>query len=101
MFGFKTVRELISELTIAVRELTARVVAIEQEWDETYDKMTRKAARDRKRARDEATAGPAAIAADGHPIPGPVGGLPPAVAARRRNSRGNDQAPNFDNPFPQ
>jgi len=83
-FGFKTVRELISEQTIRVNELASRVTALETEWDDTYDKMTRKAARDRKRVRDELEAG-----SDG-PTTGvapPVNGndrLPPRIAARRR-----------------
>ena len=93
MFGFRTVRELIGELTIAVTELKARVVAIEQEWDETYDKMTRKAARERKRLRDETAVGPGAPTDGQHSIEALVGGLPRAVAARRMKFRGNDSAP--------
>lgn len=96
--GFKTTRELIADLRIEVRELTSRVKGLELEWDEAYDKMTRKAARDRKRARDEAAQsereGPVSspgLSADD--------GLPPRVLARRRarlglpaNANGNHES---------
>ena len=85
VFGIKTARELIADLRIEVRELTSRVMALETEWDDTYDKMTRKAARDRKRARDEAEAGDVGPSAG---LPSPADGadrLPPRVLARRRN----------------
>lgn len=93
--GFKTVRELIADLRIEIRELTSRVKGLEQEWDETYDKMTRKAARDRKRARDDAAAtegeGPVS------PIrPMADDGLPPRIAARRRAMRGLPSITNGD-----
>jgi|SRR6267143_882541 len=83
-FGFKTVRELVADQQIQIRDLESRVKAIESEWDDTYDRMTRKAARERKRLRDEASA----EAANGQPTLGQPGAdadrLPPRIAARRR-----------------
>ncbi len=90
-FGFKTVRELVSDLTIRVRELETEVKAIGQEWDETYDKMTRKQARDRKRLRDEAEGGgPGSGQSENRPDT--TSNIPRSILARRRHGNGRDAA---------